>query len=367
VRTSSDPSSDARYLADLMRGDAAAWARLDRDPAGTIRAADRHGVTALVAETRESVPEPLGRRVRDLLAADLVRERALQRALARVAAGGVRALLMKGVDLAYSVYPRPDLRPRVDTDLLVAPEDRPAVTALLEQEGYCRVVQSGGDLVMYQEAFSIAVVPGVTHVIDLHWRITNPQRFGESLAFGELYAASVPRPSLGPSARGLSPVHALALACVHRIAHHYDAPRLIWLYDIHLLASALDETEWREWAALVRQRRVVSAARRGLTLAGQFWSSPVPADVLAALAAGDREGDDDAFENPGSPHAARVWSDLRRQPDWSSRWRLASQHLFPTLSYMRTVYAPSSTAPWPWLYVRRLVSGARRWLHRRPS
>ena len=350
-----------------MRGDAAAWARLDMDPAQLMHQADRHGVTALLADACTTVPEPLRHKVRDLVAADVVRERAIIQVLRRVADSGLRVLLIKGVDLAYSVYVRPELRPRVDTDLLIAPADRPAITAVLEQEGYCRVAQSGGDLVMYQEAFTQAVAPGVTHVIDLHWRVTNPQRFGLSLAFDELDAASVPRPGLGPAARGLAPVHALLLACIHRVAHHYDAVRLIWLYDIHLLASQLDETQWHQWTSLVHERRVVSACRRGLTLAAGIWPSPVPADVLASLGSGNGEGDDDAFEDPGAPHARRVWSDLRRLPDWASRWRLASQHLFPPLTYMRTVYAPSSRAPWPWLYARRLAQGAGRWLRRQHS
>ena len=51
--------------------------------------------------------------------------------------------------------------------------------------------------------------------------------------------------------RGLSPVHALLVACIHRVAHHRGTERLIWLLDIHLLASRLEE---REWTALVSRK-----------------------------------------------------------------------------------------------------------------
>jgi hypothetical protein len=42
-----------------------------------------------------------------------------------------------------------------------------------------------------------------------------------------------------PSARGLSSVDALVLTAVHRIAHEFDSERLIWLYDIDLIARGL--------------------------------------------------------------------------------------------------------------------------------
>jgi len=44
--------------------------------------------------------------------------------------------------------------------------------------------------------------------------------------------------------------------------------------------------------------------------------------------------------------------------------RLATQHVLPPAAYMREIYAPSSTAPLPWLYARRAWGGARRWLSR---
>ena len=37
----------------------------------------------------------------------------------------------------------------------------------------------------------------------------------------------------------LAPVNALVLACIHRLAHHQGRDRLVWLYDIHLLAGRL--------------------------------------------------------------------------------------------------------------------------------
>ena len=42
--------------------------------------------------------------------------------------------------------------------------------------------------------------------------------------------------------------------------------------------------------------------------------------------------------------------------------RLAREHLFPSAEYMRTMYAPYSSAPLSFLYTVRLVRGALKWI-----
>src|SRR5690606_1137752 len=164
----------------------------------------------------------------------------------------LRTLIMKGADLAYSVYRSPDLRQRTDTDLLVAPEDREAAGRVLRALGYEAVGQSGGRLLMYQQPFRLMRDEAAIHVIDLHWRAFNPHRFGDALTFADLDSRAEPRPRLGDGARGLGRPHALALACVHRVAHHYNDDRLIWLYDVRLLAGQMTGADWDALAALAR-------------------------------------------------------------------------------------------------------------------
>ena len=73
---------------------------------------------------------------------------------------------------------------------------------------------------MYQASYVTRPRNAPVHVVDLHWRIANPQRVRPVLAYEELAAAAEPVPALAPRARGLRRVHALLLACVHRVAHH---------------------------------------------------------------------------------------------------------------------------------------------------
>jgi hypothetical protein len=297
--------------------------------------------------------------------ADLIREVELRGLVAALAAAGVPPLLIKGAHLAYACYPRPDLRPRADTDLLIPPAQRDEADEVFTRLGYTPVPQMSGDLIMYQAPYALRRHGAIVHLVDLHWRVSNAQRFGSVLAWDELRQEAEPLPALGAGALGLGRVHALLLACVHRVAHHRDAPRLIWSYDIHLLATALDPASWERLAHLSRTRGVAAACLRGLDVASEAFGTPVPDAVRAELAeAAALEGGLPAYAAPGRRHIARVWSDIRAMRSWTGAARLARQHLLPPARYMREIYAPDSTVPLPALYMQRAWRGARRWLAR---
>lgn len=363
--------STASGLARLLRGDAEAWAAAAAGDADAVcRAAERHGVQALLAgpaarlASGTRLERALCDRLRAAAAQDAVTERAIRALTDACASAGVRALLIKGADLAYSCYARPHLRPRVDTDLLVDAADREACRAVLCSMGYEAVAQTGGDLLMYQQPFVVRSA-GIAHTVDLHWRVTNPQRFASTLAFDELWNASEPRAVMGPAARGLSNVHAMLLACVHRVAHHYDADRLIWTYDVHLMTDRLTPEDWSAFVALATSRGAAGACVRSLDLAVERFGALLPAHArLALVDAARTEPSTAQFLGSGQRHVSRIWSDFVYLPTWTARVRLARQHVFPPARYMRDVYAPGSASPLPWLYVRRVWSGARRWMAR---
>jgi hypothetical protein len=357
-------------LARLLGDDARAWADAASCEAGVFCAtADAHGIVPLLAERAGDAPpairDVLRSRTRTIAAGDAIAEASLREAIDALHGAGVDALLIKGADLAYSVYDRPHLRPRLDSDILIAPPARQRACDVLRRLGFDEVAQSGGDLLMYQQAFARHTGGAVAHAIDLHWRIANPQRFGSAFDFDELWAASGPRPSLTAAARGLSTMHALALACVHRIAHHYDEERLIWTYDIHALASRMTPADWEALAAYARARKVAAACVRGLDLARDVLGTSVPGTARRSLEEAARHEPASArYLRGGQRHIQRIWSDFSLLPSWAARARLARQHLFPPPRYMHDVYAPGSRAPLAVLYARRAWSGARRWMAR---
>jgi Uncharacterised nucleotidyltransferase len=361
--------TDIELLAAIVRGDRDIAASLSGvDAEAFCRRAAEHGVLPLVAERlahSKHVPTALRTLLRTrrttALVMDLARVAELKQLLRALASGGVLPLLLKGAHLAFSHYARPYLRPKPDTDLLVPPHALDAVRRIVLDLGYEPCPAIPGELVAGQATFEKRRGDRLVHTVDVHWKIFNALPFADVLTYDELAGRAVAVPSLDSSARGLSSVDALVLAAVHRIAHHFDSDRLIWLYDIDLIARGLTHEEWREFAALVRARKVAAVCRRSLQRAVDRFGTNVPAWVWTDLRPGD------AVERTARYLARRthfgvVLDDLRTLSRWRDRWRLMREHAFPPATYMRGVYAPSSAAPLSLLYARRLLRGGRKWL-----
>jgi hypothetical protein len=350
--------------ADLEAADHAALA-LDE----SWRFAERQGCAELLAASLVDRPDldrglraRLVEATRSRVIADLAQEAQLRACLAALTGAGVEFVLMKGVQLAYTHYPRPDLRPRLDTDLVISAVQRQPAREALGRAGYVPDVQASADLVLHQQTYVHAAGHTLPHVVDLHWRIANPEVFGGVLAFEEIATEAVPIDQLGDDVRGLSPVHALLLACVHRVAHHHNADRLIWLYDIHLVATTFDEGQWTRFAALAQERGVAAVCAVGLERTRALFGTTMP-EAVQRLESARPTGEVTArYLTAGRAPVTAVVDDLCAMPSWHHRWRLVKDYAFPPVRYMREVYAPSSASPLPWLYFRRIVFGARRWL-----
>src|SRR5262249_30430235 len=153
--------------------------------------------------------------------------------------------------LAYTHYARPDLRPRVDTDVLISADARAQVDALLDRLGYERAANVTGELVSAQTFHVKRRGDAIVHAVDVHWQVATPLVSANVRTSAELLARSVPLGQLGPSACAPADVHALLIACVHRVAHHTESVvRLKWLYDIDLIARGLDARAWDELVTL---------------------------------------------------------------------------------------------------------------------
>ena len=155
----------------------------------------------------------------------------------------------------------------------------PSAAAVLASLGYEPAGHITGELLNYQGIFIKWRDGKKSHVVDVHWRVANPQVFAGLLSYEELASDAAPIPALGPGARGIASPAALLLACVHRVAHHFDSDRLIWLYDIHLIASTLTTAEWTQFVDLAVDRRVAAICWRSLDLAREKFGTAIPVDV----------------------------------------------------------------------------------------
>jgi hypothetical protein len=359
---------DASVLLDVWRGGLPPGGI---DSAGIVRAAQREGIAMLLLEALARPSGDARAAVRTAIAAiahtEVARELCVGLELARVttalAQEHVRALVFKGAALAYSVYPNPSLRPRTDTDLLVDPAERDRAVRTLEALGYRQAAAlTSGQLVSSQLAFERVDARGAAHVIDVHWQVVNPHGIGRAFSFEELWAAADPAPRLSPAARIPGAVDACVLACTHRLAHHQGADRLIWLYDLHLLASQFDKTAWNAFAERAGALQVACLCLDGLDRASETFGTRVPEPIATRLAAVGAGEDARIYVERRIGRRQVLAHDLRTLRSWRSRGRLLWEHAFPPASFIRSRYHVSNRTWLPALYAHRLITGAYRWI-----
>ncbi len=369
ARVSSESGDTLDLLCAVLRNERVAW---PVEAAGTrlFDTARQHGVHLLIADRvsqrgrMDGCPPPLRERLATAIcnqvAIDEIAVAELRRVLRTFGDNGIAPLLFKGAALAYSHYPDPTLRPRVDADVLVDTNATDLVQAILERMEYQKLPFVTGDLVMHQAPYVRTDSRGVHHAIDVHWRISNPRVFAGAVTIAELRARAIGIPALGDAARAVGPAHALAIACIHRVAHHSDEERLIWLYDIHLIAERLTPAEQDELVQLARTKQLTLICAAGLEAALERFHGDGAAALLVRMGGSTREPSGIYVRGPMRKVDVLV-SDLNALEGWRPKMRLLRQHVLPSPSYMRQGYGISHPALLPLAYVWRFVRGAREW------
>jgi hypothetical protein len=337
------------------------------DHAAIVDAANRHGMRGVLHDAATSAGAPsLTRVLHDDAVIAIARESVsaleLRRVLDGLARADVQALVVKGAGLAYSIYDAPWQRSRVDTDLLVAASQREQGQSTLEALGYTPSdALTSGSLVSSQRAFERCDAAGLQHVIDLHWQPVNPRLFADALPFDDLWRDREPLRALG-SGWTLDAVSAMQLAAVHRLAHHQGQDRLIWLYDVHLLAARCANREWDRLAASATERQIAGVCADTLHAAARAFGTRVPGETLAVLERAARNEPSFPYLQGRVSRRDVLRQDLERLPSWRARLTLLREHAFPPAAFMRSRYQVHSSLWLPALYAHRLVTGAYKWI-----
>ncbi|HEY6361483.1 MAG TPA: nucleotidyltransferase family protein [Vicinamibacterales bacterium] len=364
----SESGADRSALCAVLRGEALPLTDRQLDALHSL--ATDHRVHVLLAEALSHLPndrasspprEALQEAARHAAIVEWLRAEDLRRVLAMLAAAGVPGILVKGVALAYTCYEEPSHRPHVDIDLLIRREDADRVRRVMEQGGYLAPHRVDGERVMHQFQFTRRLQNGADCEYDFHWRVANPELFAHVLTFDDLSASARPVPALSEHARAPADLQSLFLACIHRVAHHYDDDALVWLYDIHLLSRRLCEDDWDRFAALAQRTQTRTVCAHGLRTAAEAFGTLIPSSVLARLSTKEHEPSA-TFLAPTLRTIDVELSTLRQLPTWRARAELVWQHLFPRPAFIMSAYGVKRRAWLPVLYTHRAARGALRWM-----
>ena len=359
-------------IGTLLRGEAVgASAAAAIDAEGFVHVAALHRVLPLLDRRLVAMPAVFPPGVSeachvayvDNTVSEVLQRAELLRVLDAFAAAGLEPLLLKGGALAYAYYPDPALRFREDADLLVREAEVDRAGEVLRALGYSRRM---GPATALQSSWNVRDARGMYHHVDLHWRVNNSQLLGRVLTYDELRPRAVGVAALGSKALGLSAVDALLLACIHRAGHLMDAhfredpehpggDRLIWFYDMRLIAAGFDGASWEAFVEAACAKRIRAVCLDALSIARREVGAAIPDGVLARLAA-PGPAEPSAVLLDGHP-ASRLVGELRATAGLSGRIAFLRAVAFPSPAHMRQKYAAASLRWLPWLYARRGIEG----------
>jgi len=245
--------------------------------------------------------------------------RTLSGVLDVVAAGGIDAMLLKGVSLATRYYPNVATRPMVDIDLLVPHRDAERAVALLGREGFSPIKHTPPRrLVDY--AHGVSLVRGQSS-IDLHWNALWPQRRAD--ADRPFWESARRIEHEGRPAYVLAPTDELFHACMHGARLSQNAyswapsPLVRWITDAFMIARRA-EIDWQRIAALAERFHARLHLRDAFLYLRDGLGFQVPDALLAEWAHARSPADELHYELALAPRAPRFFAALPRFRFWKS-------------------------------------------------
>ena len=227
-----------KSLRELAGGDAVAFvARANQESLLPLLAAERDLAPDVAAAIQRSAALVAAHRMRSAIIA-----KAFRRALELL--DGERSIVLKGCDFAHRLYPRPEMRPMADIDVLVGVNDIDRIVAGLEARGVARSALPGVAILAKSHHEVVMTIDGVT--FEVHNRFIQKAR--HRIDYDAVFARAVP---FGNALR-LADADALAYETISIAIKYFTSP-LIRYVDVWLLladpatleASAARAIEWR--------------------------------------------------------------------------------------------------------------------------
>jgi hypothetical protein len=141
---------------------------------------------------------------------------------------------------------------------------------------------------------------------------------------------------------------------------YYGGDRLIWLYDIYLLARSFTVGHWQEVVRLADTKGLCATTLDGLERAAARFGQCCPDEVRRQLA---RTGEPVALYLRAG-RLRQSWIDFCAIDGRSSQLRFMRELVFPPSKYMHGKYGKTHPALLPLRYAHRAVLGVMKQLQR---
>lgn len=256
----------------------------------TVRLAAPHGLVAVLGHVLDEL------RLEHLLEPDallaLRRRRVAQVAnyssnkytLAEVAANlraaGIPFMPLKGVALAESLYPTPNLRRVSDIDLYVQPHHLEAACAALAQSGFA--VDKPKKWAGFDYDIKLRRSAPVSMLLEVHWLLNDDAVYNNALSVldsARVWQRSLPHPSI-PGARRMAAEDELLYLAAHAMKHNWRALYVLMDLALYLRSQPID---WETLRQLARGLGSSWTLEASLILTSGLLRAPVPTHVAEIL------------------------------------------------------------------------------------
>ncbi len=216
----------------------------------------------------------------------------------------IKAIVLKGMALAETVYRDTVPRPFSDIDLLIRGEDKHKTESKLSVLGY---ELSHDTHVKFSEQFRVALmyVNGDKTPIDLHWRLIGLP-YSRYIDADSLWRGACPLSIEGVEALALSPEDLLIHLCLHISKENYT--QLLWLIDISEVIRYYSETiDWKLLLEKTEKYKIRLLMHRVLSLVDRLFAPHIPDFALGRLSSHESLSfEEKLFGALGNPYATAL-------------------------------------------------------------
>jgi len=243
---------------------ACVWHALQQQEESTIKSMDMEFPRASLLEL-----------LREQTAHTLMLRAAANEVLALFSKHEIKVVMLRGQAVAEALYEPASLRPQTDIDLLIRQADAERVSEVLLAAGFQKVEGHALLFVRGQVMLDMHVEPlGIERM--QAWALLTPLRAED------FFAAAEPGNISGQAALLIKPEVMLPYLCFHAMKHSFE--RLIWLWDIALLARQVEQNRaWDDVLAGIERFALARPCFYALQYAEMHLAANVPQAVLDAL------------------------------------------------------------------------------------
>lgn len=230
---------------------------------------------------------------------------------------GIRAIVLKGAALAELVYPKRELRPMSDVDILLNETDLELAESVMRDLRYTPNEAKGSR--QWYRSFHHHLVPYISRdssvAIELHQHIV-PRSMWSRIPVADLWTRARPAQLASRHALVLSPEDQLLHVSIHASSCNYYRSALRSLYDVaFVLRGYAQELDWNELGRRARRYGIGRDVYYVLWAAKSFVGADVPVGALTSLR--------DTFpKRTVEDHTLRwiirraIFNDTRAMPRW---------------------------------------------------